>query len=329
MNPFACAPAHAQVRFRLFDVTLASNFPFAIRLPPIDGIPDLMFDVVLSPPSSDGRDRHVPIYTSLRRLRDGTSACNLYRLPGCEMLSFPETDFCLWPDRIVCNLPDGAQHHLVESYLLGPVLGYWLERRKIPVLHASAVTVDGATAAAFLALKGTGKSGMAAALLQRGAALLGDDLVPVEARDAAFLARPSFPQMRMWPDEAACFVGRWEHLPRVSPGTDKRWVPIGPCGFGAFHDAALPLACLYLLERSPAGDDPIEIREVSPRDALIELLRHSFTPLLVEAAGLQPARFDLLSRLVLQVPVRRLRYPSGFEHLPRVAEAVQRDLDRC
>jgi hypothetical protein len=309
---------------RLYDVALASDFPFAIPLPGINGTPDLTFAAVSSPPPSGGRHGRSPVYTSPRRRPDGTSGCRLYHLPECEMLSFPGADFCLWPDRIVCHLPDAARHHLVETYLLGPVLCYWLERQNIPVLHASAVTVDGSAAAAFLASGGTGKSGMAAALLQHGAALLADDLVPVEARGATFLARPGFPQLRMWPDEAACFAGLWEHLPRVSPETDKRWVPAG-----AFHDAPLPLSCLYLLDRRPASDAPIEIRDLSPRDALIELLRHSFTPLLVEAAGLQPARFDLLSRLVLQVPVRRLRYPSGFDRLPGVAEAVRLDLERA
>jgi hypothetical protein len=279
----------------------------------------------LSPEAFEGT---APVYTSPRRLPDGTSSCRLFRQPEHEILSFPRTSFCLWPDQIICHVPE-AQRHVVESYLLGPVLSYWLERQKIPVLHASAIALDGRTAAAFIASSGTGKSCMAAALIQNGAALLTDDLVPLEARGESFLARPGFPQMRMWPDEASAFLDRWEHLPRVSPKVDKRWVPIGPDGFGSFHDTSLPLGCLYLLERQPGGEASIEICEMSPRDALIELLRHSFTPLLVEAAGLQPARFDLLSRLVLQVPVKRLRYPSGFDRLPRVAEAVRRDLERC
>ncbi|HBL26482.1 MAG TPA: hypothetical protein DD490_06575 [Acidobacteria bacterium] len=73
----------------------------------------------------------------------------------------------------------------------------------------------------------------------------------------------------------------------------------------------------------------MEIREIPPRDALIELLRQTFSPRLVAAAGLQPARFDLLSHLVLHVPVKRLRYPSGFALLPKVVESIHNDLDRC
>lgn len=313
----------------LFGFTLASDFPFVVRLPERRGVPELTFGVSPERLCLDVREQYSPIYTSPRRLRDGRSAGYLYQMPGCEVLSFSQTvDFYLWPDRIIAQSLIPEPTPLLEIHLLGTVLSYWLEQRGLVTLHASAVAA-GSRAVAFVSTHGGGKSGLAASLLQAGHPLLSDDLVPIEQLDGKLLARPGYPQMRMWPDEANHLLGGCEHLPRAHPDLSKRRVPIGPGGFGTFHDAPLPLACLYLLERSPAGDAPIEIREVSPRDALIELLRHSFTPLLVEAAGLQPARFDLLSRLVLQVPVKRLLYPSGFDHLPRVAEAVRRDLDRC
>ena len=66
----------------------------------------------------------------------------------------------------------------------------------------------------------------------------------------------------------------------------------------------------------------VEIQDVSPRDAVIELVRHSFSPRLVEAAGLGVRRLDFFVRLATQVPVRRLRYPSGFDRLPAVVERV-------
>jgi hypothetical protein len=314
---------------RLFGTNLATEFSFAIHLPDGQGVPDLTFATATRSPNPGRWEHQVPIYTSPRRLQDGSSACRMLRLSGCDVLSFPQTtDFYLWPDRIVCHLLAPELRHCIEPHLLGPVFAYWLEKRGFPMLHASCVRL-GERCAAFPAHHGAGKSGIAAALLQQGAALLCDDLVPIEARGAELLVHPSFPHMRMWPDEAARFLGRFEHLPAVHPDQSKRWVPIGPGGFGTFHGEATPLACLYLLDRQPESDAPIEIREVSPRDALIELFRHSFTPLLVEAAGLQPARFDLLSRLVLQVPVKRLLYPSGFNRLPQVAEAVRRDLERC
>jgi hypothetical protein len=306
----------------LFGVTLASDFGFSVPLPVSDGALDLTFSVSPFAPLAGVRHRQAPVYTSPRRRPNGASACSLYRTSEYEILSFLEAEYYLWPDRIVCHLanPDGL--HLVEPYLLGPVFAYWLERRGLPVLHASAVAVEG-RAVVFAALHGTGKSGLAAALLHRGAALLGDDLAPL---DEFGCVQPGFPCLRMWPDEAACFLRCYEHLPRVSPGSEKRWVPVGPDGFGTFCDRPLPLACLYLPERLPDRSAPVTIREIAPRDALIELVRHSFSPFLVEAVGLQPGRIDRFIRLLQQVPVRRLSYPSGFDRLPEVAEAVLRDL---
>lgn len=208
----------------------------------------------------------------------------------------------------------------MEMRLLGPVLSFWLERLGIPTLHASAVRL-GQGAAGFLSQSGGGKSSLAAAFVQAGAPLLTDDVLPIEEiaeSGETFLARPGYPQMRLEPDGARHLLGRIDGLKPVSPDDTKLHVPIGAEGFGAFHDSPLPLTALYVVER---GGNP-GIVPLTRREAVIELVRHSFSPYLVEALGLQPRRLDLFARLVRQVPVLRLSYPSGFEHLPGVVEAV-------
>jgi hypothetical protein len=62
-----------------------------------------------------------------------------------------------------------------------------------------------------------------------------------------------------------------------------------------------------------------------PREGVMELIRHSFSAHLAEAAGLAPQRLDFFTRLFKQVPMCRLIYPSGFDHLPRVGEAVLKE----
>jgi hypothetical protein len=183
------------------------------------------------------------------------------------------------------------------------------------------VAVNG-RAVAFLSRHGGGKSGLAAAMVQAGFPLLTDDLLVLEEGESGWEARPSYPEMRMWPDEAAHFVGDPETLPLVQSDSEKRRVAIGEGGFGSFLDASAPLACLYLASRRPERDGDVEIQPVSRSEALIELVRHSFSARLVEAAGLQPARLDRLARLVRAVPVRRLVYPSGFDRLPEVVRSL-------
>jgi hypothetical protein len=90
-----------------------------------------------------------------------------------------------------------------------------------------------------------------------------------------------------------------------------------------------PLACIYIPSKSikPTKILDIEITPIPPSEAVIELVRYSFiTPAIAEKMGWQPRRLDFFSRLVKQVPVKRLMYPSGLEHLPRVTEAVLQDL---
>lgn len=242
------------------------------------------------------------------------------------LLHFPRSaDFYLWPQRIVCHLLDPAAAPLVEIHFLGTAMALWLELRGIPALHASAVAVDG-RAVAFTSSNGGGKSSLAAALMQAGHPLLTDDILPVErAADGTITGRPGYPTMRMWPEEARHFLGHIDGLPRVHPRLDKRRVFVGPpAGFGSFHGAPAPLACLYLPDRRDPAQwgERVEIAPVSQAQAVIELVRHSFVARLVHAAGLQPARLHLFAALVRQVPVRRLVYPSGFDHLPSVCDAI-------
>jgi hypothetical protein len=127
--------------------------------------------------------------------------------------------------------------------------------------------------------------------------------------------------MRMWPDEAAWFAGSLEGLPLVQADSEKRRVAIG-----SFREEPAPLAHIFVASRRPEAEGDVEIQPLSRSEALIELVRHSFSPRLMEAAGLQPARLDRLARLVRNVPVRRLVYPSGFDRLPSVVASIIKSL---
>jgi hypothetical protein len=300
--------------YRLFGLTLASDLPLAA--PPGGGEPaDLVFELSEEPFNFDKATFRL-VYESPRSTPNGESLATLERGDHWERLRFPHgAEFLLSPDRIVAS-PTGSS--MLETYLLGPVLSYWLERRGFLTLHASAVDAGG-QAIAFLSSQGGGKTGLAAAMMRAGHSLLTDDVLPVEEADGTFLGRAGYPQMKMWPDEAGYFLGSFDDLPLVHPALSKRRVSVSN-----FQGFPVPLACLYLPERREGG--PVEIRKISPRDAFIELVRHSFSPNLVEAAGLQAGRTEIFARLVTRVPVRRLLYPSGFEHLERVAEAILSDL---
>ncbi len=301
---------------RLFGLTIAGDFPFTVRLLADEGPAALSVFISSRPLLSPERQAEPPIYMSILHGKDGKSLAYLYKEPEGEVFRFPGAgDFLVRSDIIEGYSPDWSSG-LAELRLLGPVLSYWFECRGLPTFHASAVAVGG-RAIAFVSRHCGGKSGLAAGMIAAGASLLTDDVLALEEGDGRWEARSSYPLIRMWPDEAEHFLGSYADLPRVQGDSEKRSVAVGEGGFGSFCDASMPLACVYLATR--VEGKAVEIQPVSRGEALIELVRHSFSPRLMAAAGLQPSRLDRLARLVRNVPVRRLLYPSGFERLAEVA----------
>jgi hypothetical protein len=331
--------------YRLYGTTLTSDFAFANRLTPGTGPPDLAFTCVSAAPLPGGWEQTDPVYCSPPYPDEGgESEVLLYSLGDCLILRFTGIcDFYLWPDQIICHprtseyrrrlaqysyeVVERYQHMLIEVYLLGLVLSCWLEWRGTPALHASAVVVSG-RAVAFLSNGGGGKSSSAATLMQAGYPLLADDIVPVRYAGEAYMACSGYPQMRMWPEQAQHFLGHFEDLGVVHPTVSKRRVPVEKNGLGPFCTTPQPLACLYLPERRNPADwgEGVEIKPVSRREAVMALVGYSFVPYIVEAMGLHVHRLGFFAHMSLEIPMRRVVYPSGFAYLPYVRRAILDDL---
>jgi hypothetical protein len=315
-------------RYRFFGLTLASDFRLLERVA-VSGnpTPNLTFTCTVVESFPNDWTGVSPTYISPYLTKGGESILRVYDQPECVVLHFTDTaEFYVWPDRIVCYQLRRAYRYQVEMWLVGTVLALWLEQKGIPVMHASAVIVDN-RAVAFPASSTAGKSSLAAALMRGGYPLLTDNVLPITRCGETCIGQPGYPQMRLWPDQAEHFLGRFEDLELVHPEASKRTVPVGSEGLGVFCDVSQPLSCLYIPHRRDAEADGtgIEITPVSPRDATIELVRHSFLTRLLTAMGLQPQRLHSLAQIARQVPMRRVVYPSGLEHLSQVCEAILED----
>jgi hypothetical protein len=318
----------SEQKYRLYGLTMLSDFPFANHLQVAADTLDLRFECTPSPPHPVDWHHSVPVYATHERNDAGDHIASLHQLGDCDVLRLTGiADFYLLPGSIFAHLREEEYEYLVEINLLGVVLALWLERLGIPALHASAVNIEG-QAVAFLSSNYGGKTSLVANLMQSGHSLLTDDLLPLERVDEHFLAHSGYPTMRMWPREAEYFLGHYKDLELIHPEYTKRRVLVGQNGFGSFSNAAQPLGCIYVPERCnpPEHSPKTEILPVSSRDAVFELVRHSFLPRVVEAIGLQPRRLELFTEMVLRVPVRRLKYPSGLAHLPQVRQTILGDL---
>ncbi len=314
-------------RYRIHGLTIATAVPLKLPLPPSSAPVDVTVRRLEEPVFNDWEDIP-PAFVSPVRLSDGESAVLLFRRPEVDLLRCTRVaDFYVWEDRIDCMPLNPAREFAMEIFLLGGALAYWLERRGSLVLHASAVAIA-ERAVAFPAMNQTGKTSLAASLMRLDHPLISDDLLRLEFESGAIVAHPGHPQMRMWPEVAAHFVGNCERFDRVNPEISKRRIPVGGEGFGRFCDGPRSLGSVYLPMRRRPGDPSkdIEIRPVRPGEALIELVRCSFLPGISHAAGFQTRRVQHLARLVREVPVRGLLYPHGLTDLARVSEAVLADV---
>jgi hypothetical protein len=313
--------------YRIFGVNMASEYRFANPIPRTSGNPDVSFICTQTCPHILTNNEN-PAYTRESRNGEGEPPFSIHKTEKGAIVHYAKiVDFFLSSDAITAHLLDPSSAHMVEILLLGPVFSFWLELRGIPMIHASATILDN-SAVAFLSSSKGGKSCLAAAFGERGYPILTDDILPLEKRGDHFLARPGFPALRMWPDQAGHFLGGYQDLERVHPASLKLRIPIGPGGIGTFCPEEKPLKIIYLPRRSGPECD-ITIEPLSKKNAFFALIQNSFTAGLVELLGLQPQRMQFFSRMVRQVPVRRLTYPDGFDHLHRIVDAVLEDSARC
>ncbi len=239
--------------------------------------------------------------------------------------STPEGVHLFWEDagsflvsggkEIIVDAVSGAEERVLRLCILGPALGVLLHQRERLALHGSAVTIDGG-AVAFLGEAGQGKSTMAAAFHARGRHLVADDVVAVQMDQTRPMVFPGFPQLKLSP-EAAVFVGDDPRsLPRLEPNLEKRARRVRQ----GFSLAPLPLKRVYVL----AEGQTLGIETLGPREALIELVRHTYAARLLREAP-DRAHFLRCTDVVNNVSVRILRRPRSLSMLPELMRLVEND----
>lgn len=228
--------------------------------------------------------------------------------------------------RITCSAEPSLALEDVATYLVGHVLACALTFRRVFCLHASAVAAGNA-AVAFVGSAGAGKSTTAAALATAGFSTVTDDVLALQDAEEGFVAIPSYPHLRLWPDSAARLFGSEGALPRLSPDHptwDKRYFDASHAG--AFAASPQPLKAVYILgERDGVRPAP-GISSLSRAKALVALIPHTYGNCWFNVA-MQGAALAFLNGLVRRVPVRSLVLPASADRLPELGRAVLRDLE--
>ena len=222
--------------------------------------------------------------------------------------------------RDVCVEPLGGRPADIASFLVG----LWiilLQQRGVTTLHAAAVYTPGG-AVLLLGRSGSGKSSLAAALVERGHALLADDVTGVVLRGGRATALPSFASLRLWKRTLEEMSAPPEVRSRVRPGLEKYWVKASSaCA------EALPVCAAIAL--NPSRGPGIHMASVSPSDAFWLLCEHTHRKRASRALGQRPAHFRVAAAMARQVPMSqawRPRHPFLLEELAAHVEAHMADL---
>jgi len=203
---------------------------------------------------------------------------------------------------IIDRAPDGPED-LLEIFLMGSGFGALMHQRRLLVMHASSIqTAHGAVL--FVGPSGHGKSTLLAALVDRGYAMLADDVTAIEVESQSVpVAFASFPRMRLGADAATRIGYRVDSLPRAR-NSGKCLVPVEN-----FCAEALPVHAVYALNVHEAPDIQVEPVDILQRFAIVvnNTYRHTF----LEGLGLRQEHFHAAARLAKAVQVHRITRPAS------------------
>jgi hypothetical protein len=206
------------------------------------------------------------------------------------------------------------------TYLLGPVMGFVLLLRGLVCLHASAIAI-GDKAIALTGPAGAGKSTTAAAFFNRGYDVLAEDVTTLDDRGDEFLVRPGYPCIRLWPPAVKALFGSKDHLPRLTPNWDKCYLDLSE---RQFQSKSLPLAAIYQL--GTRSDDGPLVEVVDRAKGLMSLVANTYATKLMDKQ-MRAREFELLTRVLNQVPVRRVTPHVDPARIPELCESIVTDFE--
>lgn len=209
----------------------------------------------------------------------------------------------------------------LESYFVGPVMGFTMRLREVICLHSSVVGIEG-KAIAFLGHSTAGKSTLAAGMADAGAEILADDVGVLTPTDDGFLVQPGYAKVRLRPKAAEFLTDDPESLPIVYSSRVSRYFSLE--NGNKFHAAPLPLTAIYILgEISDDYRNPF-IKPINSQDKLINLIPNTIGSYVV-TGELRAKEFQILAKIAKTIPMRKLHYAHDITTLPRQCQVILED----
>jgi len=320
-------------RYRAYGLTCLSNAPvdgFHHRVTSQSFNPDIVLDLVSVTPEWVGAARSLPTHTIYTKPISAENTDSGYTVKvfgeenAFELAYTDGTQFLVdgSASRVWGRCPPGFDMDYLATYLRGPVMGFILRRRGITVLHASALSFCG-RAIVLCGESQSGKSTMAAALALRGTPVLCEDVTALKLSAHSYYVEPGYAQVGLWPDAVENLFGAADALPRLTSSWEKCFLPLDG-DKARFDPEERPLGVIYLLGPRTELEDAPKLEQVSPRQALLDLVQNTYMNWLLDQKQ-RAAEFDFLGTLVTQIPVRRIVPHSDPARIPALCDLVIAD----
>lgn len=288
--------------YRVFGLTLRSEIALP-ELPPAS--PDALADVTIR------WGRIAPVDAT--HDRDGLSVVDATATVSIASVA----RFKIWEGtQIRIDRDPAAEDATIRLFLMGTAMGVVFCQRKMFPLHANAI-VFGGQAIAFAGPSRAGKSTLAAAFLDRGYAILSDDICVIEkGTNDEFLAYPGIPRVRLWRDAIIRSGRDASALKRVRSGMDKFVVPARTAQPGN----AVPLRGIFVL----GCDGPnVRTRNLHGFSAIEALAANTYRASFMPRIGDPSAHFASCLAIAKHLPLFELQRPWDGDRIDETADYIQ------
>lgn len=212
---------------------------------------------------------------------------------------------------------------LAETTITGRVLGLILSHLdSFLILHGCVLVVNG-KGICLLGQSGFGKSTLGAYFLNHGFSLLADDLAVIRIQNNRFTLEPGPAEIRLWPQASKRLNWKKMKGEGVYSKSKKKRFPLGVRTSWRYFEKPVSLERLYILSRQK--EEKIAMETLVGKEALIGIVKNFYNPI-VQGKEISTKQFDKTVWLSEKIPVKRLTYPSGFSHLPKVYQTILSDL---
>lgn len=210
---------------------------------------------------------------------------------------------------------------LLMQFVLGYGVAIYIHLNGGLALHCGAITWKG-QAFGLLGRSGAGKSTLAAAMIKKGAKLLGDDVLAVKVDETKqIMAYPALPQQKLCRDQVMREKYEVDTLQYIDAEKDKFLIPCED----TFQKQKVPLTKIFILQWEEAGihTEKVQIESVTGVGKLQEILENLFLIQMFERVGISPEMMQCCVDVANNCEVYKIKRPKRDWTLEKTVELLQ------